>query len=420
MDISRRQIFALGGGLAALATLAACGQNTGRETTSSDGSKPTLTQWYHEYGEEGVQEAVKRFAAAYPNADVNVVWRTGEYEKAVAAALLTDEVPDVFEYANGPSLDMIKAGQVSDVTDVLGDAKSQFTPRVIERMTFDGKIWAIPQVVDMQMLYYRKSLLENANVKPPSTFAELTEAAAKVKTDKIGGFFAGNDGGVGVLGLNLLWASGLDQFNADRTVVEFNQQPFVDAVVAYREFYDSGNVVKSASDDWYSASAFVNEEAAMQWGGLWSLAEITEAFGDDFGVVPFPSIGDSGRLVVPFGAYGSTIAAKGKNVDAAKAFAKWLWVDQEEKQIEFASAFGVHIPAKPSLFERDTQVSSGPGADAARFVTDYGHVTDLYWTEAMGAAFSDAIANSVVKKADAKKEIDAAAATATAELKRIG
>ncbi len=103
----RRSLFALGGGLAAATVgLTACGSNTGREpsgSASSTGARPSLSQWYHEYGEDGVQDAVKRYAAAYTEADVTVRWSPGDYEKAVGAALLTAKVPDVFEYSNGPS-----------------------------------------------------------------------------------------------------------------------------------------------------------------------------------------------------------------------------------------------------------------------------------------------------------------------------
>lgn len=419
MNFSRRHFFAIGGGLAAAATLAACGTNTGRTESTTSGVKATLSQWYHEYGEDGVQEAVTRYVSEYPDATVTVQWKAGEYEKAVAAALLTTEVPDVFEYANGPTLDMIKTGQVVDLTEEIGDAKSQFTERVLNRVTYDGKIWAIPQTVDMQLLYYRKSLLEKAKVQPPKTFDELVAAAAAVKTNSIGGFFAGNDGGVGVLGLNLLWATGLDQFNNDRTDVQFGDPAFMDAVGKYRDFYHSGNLLHSASADWFDAAPFVNEETAMQWGGLWSLPAIKEAHGDDFGVIPFPAIGTNGRQVVPFGAYSATVAAKGKNVDAAKKLVKWLWIDQEDKQVDFSDAYGTHIPAKPSLFGRATKIKDGPGAEAAKFVSDMGHVTDLFWTDATGQAFSGALTNAIVKKNDVKTEISNAVKTAQAELKRI-
>lgn len=418
MDFSRRQLLGLGGGLAAMASLAAC-QASPTATSTSSGQGPTISQWYHEYGEDGVKEAVTRFAAEYPNATVNVVWRTGDYEKAVAAALLTDDVPDVFEYGNGPTLDMIKAGQVVDLTDVVSDAQSEFTERVLQRVTYDGKIWAIPQTVDMQLLYYRPSVLAAAGVQPPETFDDLVRVSEAVSTSSMGGFFAGNDGGIGVLGLNLLWASGLSQFNEDRSDVQFGDAAFVDAVTKYRDFYHSGHLVKSASDDWYSSAPFVNEEAAMQWGGLWSLPEITEAFGDDVAVLPFPAVGAQGRTVVPFGAYGSVVAAKGKSIDAAKSFARWLWIEQVDKQVEFSNAFGTHIPAKPELFSRADKIATGPGADAARYVTDMGHVTDLFWTDAMSQAFNGSLSNAIIKKSDVKTEIDAAVVTARAELARI-
>ena len=48
------------------------------------GAKPQLSQWYHEYGEDGVEDAVKRYAAAYPDATVTVKWNPGDYEKLVA------------------------------------------------------------------------------------------------------------------------------------------------------------------------------------------------------------------------------------------------------------------------------------------------------------------------------------------------
>ncbi len=369
MAIPRRRFLSLSGGLAAAAAgLAACGSNTGRPEPGASGSAsagggggPQLSQWYHEYGEEGVEEAVKRYAAAYDQAQVSVKWNPGEYEKLVSAALLTDDVPDVFEYGNGPTLDMIKAGQVLDLTDTLGEARSQFAPTVLAAMTWEDKVWAIPQTVDMQMLYYRRSMLEKAGLEPPTTLAELTTAARALQTKDIGGFFAGNDGGVGVLGNQLIWAAGLEQVNEDGTGIGFDTQAMYDGLNQFRDLHEDG-LLASASKDWFDAAPFVNEETAMQWTGLWVLPEIQDTFGDDFGVVPFPAIGASGRQVVPFGAFSSCVAAKGTDPDAAKAFVKWLWVDQEEYQVDFSNSYGTHIPAKPALATQATKLAEGAGS----------------------------------------------------------
>jgi multiple sugar transport system substrate-binding protein len=427
MAIPRRSFLTLTAGLAATAAgLSACGSNTGRpeagssasSSASAGGGSVALTQWYHEYGETGVEDAVKRYAAGYDQAKVTVKWNPGEYEKLLSAALLTADVPDVFEYGNGPTLDMIKAGQVLDLTDTLGDAKSQFAPTVLASMTWDDKIWAIPQTVDMQMIYYRKSLLEKAGVQPPQTFADLVTAARAVQTKDIGGFFAGNDGGVGVLGNQLIWASGHEQINQEKSGIGFNTPAMYDALAQFRDLSKDG-LLSSASKDWFDAAPFVNEETAMQWTGLWALPDVQEAFGDDFGVVPFPAIGSTGRQVVPFGAYSACVSAKGANPDAAKAFVKWLWVDQEADQVDFSNSYGTHIPAKPALAPQATKLATGAGAEAARFVTDFGHAPNLLWTAATLQAYTGALSNVVRKNADPQKEIAAVASKAQAELQRV-
>src|SRR5688572_18614484 len=65
-----------------------------RRDASAQG-EVTLKQWYHQYGEEGTQEAAFRYAeeftAANPGIAVEVTWVPGDYGTALNSALLTDE-----------------------------------------------------------------------------------------------------------------------------------------------------------------------------------------------------------------------------------------------------------------------------------------------------------------------------------------
>ncbi|GAB3765796.1 ABC transporter substrate-binding protein [Microlunatus parietis] len=424
MALRRRAFLTLSGGLAAAAGLTACGSNTGRpepggSAPATGGAKPTLSQWYHEYGEDGVEEAVKRYAAAYDQATVTVQWNPGDYEKLVSSALLTDKAPDVFEYANGPTLDMIKAGQALDLTTMLGDAKPQFTQSVLDAASWEGKVYSIPQTVDMQMLFYRKSVLDQAGVAPPATIDDLIKAVPAVQSKDMGGFYAGTDGGIGVLSSMFIWAAGQEQISADKTTIGFDNAEGHAAFAKFAELAAADGYVPSASGDWSTASPFVNGETAMQWSGLWILPEVTDALGDDFGVLPFPSVGAAGRPAVPFGAFGACVNAKGKNVEAATEFVRWLWVDQEDYQLEFSNAFGTHIPAKTALVPKADKVASGAGAEAAKFVAEFGHANDKLWTPAIQQAITAAVTNVVQKKADPKSEIAEVAATAKADIKRL-
>jgi multiple sugar transport system substrate-binding protein len=313
---------------------------------------------------------------------------------------------------------MIKAGQVIDLTPVVGDAAASFSKPVLEAASWEGKIYGIPQTVDMQMLFYRKSVLEKAGVAPPQTLADLITAAKAVSSKDMGGFFAGNDGGVGTLAQMLIWASGHEQLNADRTGIGFDDPDGYAAFAAFGELSRSGGLLKSASADWSDPAPLVNGETAMQWTGLWVLPDVQDKLGDDFGVLPFPAIGANGRQAVVFGAYASAVAAKGKDPEAAAAFAKWLWVDNEADQVDFSNAYGTHIPARPALVAKADKIATGAGAEAARFVDTLGHAPSKLWTPATSQALTAALTRVVTKNADPRSEIAQLAAKAKSEIAR--
>ncbi|MFI6832082.1 ABC transporter substrate-binding protein [Kribbella sp. NPDC050241] len=400
--------------------MAGCRSDSGRPETGSGGSKPALAQWYHQYGEAGTQQAVERYAKEYPDATVGIQWSPGDYDKKTATALLTDQGPDVFEYVNGPTIDMIKAGQVVELTDLLGDTWHDFTPSLIARMSYQDRLYAIPQVTDMQLLVYRRSLLSAAGLQPPQTVDELLAAAKALTTDKVKGLFVGNDGGVGVLGGPALWSAGLDYLTDDNQF-GFDDPAAAESLRKLRELFTSKTLLLGAPTDWSDPSAFTQGLTAMQFTGLWTLPVIEKAFPDDYGVLPWPKLNAStGKPSVPVGAYGSCVNAKSKNVDAAKKFVQWLWVGQTDKQLDFAQSYGFHIPARKSLAAKAEKLKSGPAADAVTFVNQNGHAqTPILWSPKSSSAYSDALNRIIRSGSDPATEIKAVKAVVNAELKRI-
>ena len=52
----------------------------------------------------------------------------------------------------------------------------------------DGKPYVVPLIVEWQVLYYRKDLLDAAGLKVPATFEELENAARILNKDGVAGF----------------------------------------------------------------------------------------------------------------------------------------------------------------------------------------------------------------------------------------
>ncbi|MFC9929522.1 ABC transporter substrate-binding protein [Streptomyces sp. NPDC127190] len=408
-SISRRTLLAA----TAAGVLTGCGGNNGR----GGGAGDSLSQWYHQYGEPGTEQAVERYAAAYKKARVEVQWRPGNYDQQTAAALLTDSGPDVFE-VNGPTLDQIQGGQVVDLSDLLEGVRGDFNPAVLGPKTYEGRVFGIPQVVDMQLLYYRKSLLSEAGVEPPRTVDALVDAARKLTKGAVKGIFLGNDGGAGALGATPLYAAGLELVTTEGKV------GFADSAAArtlgkLHRLYAEKSLLLGAPSDWSDPSAFVQGLTAMQWSGLWALPQVRKELGDDFGVLPFPADGSAGRPAAPVGAYAAAVSARSRHREAAKEFVRWLWVEKTEYQEDFALGYGFHIPARISLAKKAAALRSGAAADAVRFATDHGYAQPLLWTPAAQTAYQDALSRIIRDGADPEREMRGVVAKAEEELRRV-
>jgi multiple sugar transport system substrate-binding protein len=68
-----------------------------------------------------------------------------------------------------------------------------FTPRNLELARIDGLLYGVPRNLDVKLLYYRTDLMDG----PPSSWEELREEAARLRTDGLYGFvFPGKESGL--------------------------------------------------------------------------------------------------------------------------------------------------------------------------------------------------------------------------------
>lgn len=411
---SRREFLTLAGMLAAGSLVTACGSDTGRGG-SADG---TLRHWYHAYGEEGVQEAVTRYAKAYPDAEVQVQWNPGDYDSKILTALQNSAVPDVFEAQ--VKVDWVRQKQVVALDGLLGGAEGDFVRTLLDSQTVDGHLYGIPQAIDTQVLYYRPSMLAAAGIQPPATVDALVDATRRLTTGDVKGFFAGNDGGVGVLTAPLLWSAGLDLLSEDGTEPGFDDPRAAAAFGKLRDLNESGGLLLGAPTDWADPAAFCDGRVAMQWTGLWNLPKITGAVGDDVDVLPFPALDGEGAASVPVGAFSAMVNARSANVDAAKDYVRWLWVEKTDYQLEFATGFGAHLPARTSLSDRAAALQDGPGKKIVDYVANRGRIASpARWSARANTALSDAVSRIAREGADPAEQTRAALEVARTEIDRL-
>ncbi len=412
IPMSRRRFLGYTGATLSTAMLAACG-GTGGSTSSLK-----LSQWYHQYGEAGTQQAATRYAKAYTAATIDMHWTPGDYAGKVNTALLGNNGPDVYE--GGVSLDAVNAGHLLDLTDLYtGDVKADFNPTSLNALTVNGKIYGVKMVDDMGLLYYRKSMLSQANVQPPKTFDEVIDAAKKLTAKNVKGLFVGNDGGIGALQDMALYSAGGGNdlivnnkiaFGNDRTALGWQK---------IRQLNQSGSLLLGAPTDWWDPSAFTQGLVAMQWTGLWAMPAIKKALGDDFGVMAWPALDAQGTPATFWGGWAELVNGKSKHAAEAKAFVKWLWIDNTKFQQDWNLSYGFHVPPRKSAAATASALKSGPAADAVQFLNQYGHTYSPLWDAVMGTAKNDAVTNIVKNGANPTAEVQKAAQKCQAELTKL-
>ncbi|MEU0116512.1 sugar ABC transporter substrate-binding protein [Streptomyces bobili] len=409
---SRRSLFRAAAGMAAAGTLAACGGNNGRSGGSSGAG---LVQYFHAYGEAGTEQAIKKYAAAYDRAKVSTQWITGSnFESKLFASLLTDSAPDLFEFH--PQIQLVKSGQVADLTDIVAPVKDDFNQADIQSHTVDGKIYGVRMIDDPQFFFYRKSLLEKAGVGVPQTLDELIEAAAKLTTDKVKGVYLGNT--LQAVIRPMIWAAGADTLDA-KNQPAYHTDGVIEGLSKMRKLFTSGDLLLDAPADYWDPSALTQGLTAIQFCGMWAMPVMQKALGDDLGVFPFPKVGSAGKPSVYNGGWSMFVNAKSDRVDEAKEYVKWLWIDQREYQEDWSLSYGFHIPPRTSIAQSAAKLKSGLPAEGVKLFSEYGHFDNIGWTQAMIKATEDVFADSVRKDGDPEASLDKCDKVVGTELKKL-
>jgi multiple sugar transport system substrate-binding protein len=394
---TRRRLLGGALGAAALGTLAACGSNSGTGSQTAGGGSTTasvpLAQWYHQYGEAGTQEAAKKYAASYKDAKVTIQWIPGDYDAKLTSGLSSGSGPDAFEGHLSRSL--VASGQIVALDDLIADVKDDYDPSDLVSSSIDGKLYALPMIIDPQMIYYSKEALAAKGITAIVDLGGM-QGPAIFST---GGTFLTEDKKVG-----------------------FDVAKVSDVLVKLRTLAQSKSLLLGNDTDWWDPTALNDGLCAMQWQGMWAVPGMTEALGaDGIGAFPFPAASASdGKPAVVKGGWQAFVNAKSAHVDEAKAFTKWLWVDNLEDQEDWCLNYGFHIPPRKSLAAKAEKLQSGVAAESVKLNTDHGIANSPEWTPAMQTALSDAVTRIVGKNADPEKELNAAVKKINSELAKIG
>lgn len=297
-------------------------------------------------GDRGAYEAlVATFNETHPDIEVRMdIQPWDSIKTTVPAAFASGQGPDIVtpDFNPGTVLEYAKAGTILALDDLMGTGANQIDPAalpadVVAGNTVDGSVYAVPANLATLMLYYNKTLLDEAGITaPPATMDEL-RAAAKQLTDSAKGQYglALADHATIAMWPILIWADGGDVIGADGCSA-LADPATIAAVESWASLVANDGISPAGLTGADADSLVAAGKAAMEMNGPWAAGSYTEA-GLDFDVAPIPT-GSAGQVTlassVPFVVNAATDAK-----DAAFTFLSWWNSPEAQAQLSLASGF---------------------------------------------------------------------------------
>ncbi|MEI7033803.1 extracellular solute-binding protein [Streptomyces pratensis] len=350
--------------VAALALAAtACGSDDETGTTSSGELSGTVTWWdTSSVGSEDkvFKELAEGFEKKHPKVDVkyvNVPFGDAQ-NKFKNAAQAGDGAPDVIRSEVAWTPDFANLGYLAplDGTPALKN-QDDFLKQAVASTQYDGKTYAVPQVIDSMGIFYNKELLKKAGVEAPADLDALKAAGEKIKdkTGKTALYLRGDDP---YYFLSFLYGEGGDLVDAGDKSVTVDNPEGVKAFKAVKDLVDSGTAKTDASDGWENMmQSFKSGDVAMMINGPWAVADTLtgkEFEGkDNLGIAPVPA--GSVAQGAPQGGHNLAVYAGSKNLDASYAFVEYM--TSVDSQATAAGELNL-LPTRTSAYAKQEAVDS--------------------------------------------------------------
>lgn len=279
MELNRRSLLAvIGAGTAAAITGCGTGSTSaGSADGPAEGEITLLTPIYE--GAKGKtlleDEILGGFRKKYPDVKVNVDYTTyDQLNEKITTGLAGGLLPDVLMMGVGWIPPFAAKKALAELPEKLATSHD-YEKRVLEPSRYNGKLYALPVVLDTRIVVYRKDHFAEAGIKKtPANWAELRAVAKQLTRNGRVGFDP--------FSINLrqcwetfLFANGGRLFSEDGKKVLFTDARGVEALQFFKDLVKDGSAVYANKTELGAPTNVQTGKASMMMStsGLWVQAK---------------------------------------------------------------------------------------------------------------------------------------------------
>jgi multiple sugar transport system substrate-binding protein len=365
--LSRRQLIKGAGAVLAAAAaapaIAACA--SGGTSGGTSGGKTTITFASAKFF---AKETIGQIVDEYNNSQklVNVQYQqlptpsqsTEVHQQLVQSLSQRDGSIDVFTGDIIWISEFAGAGWSAPLDSYFGQSvKAEYFPGVIDAVTYNGAMHALPWYLDAGMLYYRKDLLDAANIAVPSSWSELVTAAQKLtSTHKVPDGFNWQAKQEEVLVCDLvefIGSNGGSILAPDGKTVTIAEPNAVAAVQFMYDTFTTDKITPKAVLSWDEVPSelpFLGGQAGFlrNWSFVWNDAQTASSSSvvGKVGVTGLPAF-PGGKSAACLGGYQFGMNASSTKKSAAIDFLTWM--SSPATQLKWATQLGL-APSRPAVY----------------------------------------------------------------------
>lgn len=362
------------------------------------GSSGSVVWWVPDWDMPTAQTIVDKFHQE-TGIDVQISTVTGDtIVQKVSVAFDSGDTPDLLTDSIARVPTYVADGELADLSDLYTSdlPKDDFVPGVLDAVSVEQKVYAVPYRWASNALIYNKGLFDKEGLKVPTTYAEFEDTAKKLEALGVDGTAWPMKGDQSDLTLRFLEAA----LSSGATITDGKPALTEASVKSALQVLGS-----SIADGWASKSSFEVDNTAirelflqgrvgMYPGGVFDVDTAKQQAGFEVGSALLPGLDGPGTAQAVGWAH--VVPAAAKNPEGAKKLAAFL--GRPENMAALTLTFPARISAgqdpkfqtpERAAFVEQLNGHSVPAADDPAWIAMIPQVYDTIQSVALGKTSVD-------------------------------
>lgn len=337
-------------GAMAASMLTGCGSNGGNSDSSdskADSSSETMTIMMNGSDSDAFMEGYRKIVDGFNESNeygVKVEIQNitnADYKTKLTTMMASDSEPDIiFTWPLGYLENFVNGDKVVSIQKYLDedeDWKNSFNGGILDPLTYDGEVYAIPTQQSTAIMYYNKAIFDKYGLEVPTTYDEYVQICDTLKENGVTPVALASTADDAWLVSQYIQQlsdgiKGEDLFNSLKDGTgKWNDEGMVEAGKLFQEevnkgYFEDGFTGVSREE---AQLQFANGQTAMYFNGCWEISNLDKkenaAEAENISCFLMPAVNEE-YAGVEVGSVDTSyaITKNCKNVDAAVALLKYM------------------------------------------------------------------------------------------------